>query len=193
MATSPLAQTLTAALQNYPQLDPRAVMAVASQEGMSGGIGDNGHAFGPFQLNNAGGVITGRFAGQTPQQINQWAWSPAGINYALGRIASVANGLHGQAAVSNIVSRFERPANIPREIAGASAAYGGLPAYTPALQSPVAPALTQTAQTVTPAPVASPLAAQLPGRPRADGSINALLAIAAGNTPTFSNILASIR
>ena len=39
-------------------LDPDAVMRVAAGEGLGGGIGDAGHAFGPFQLNNAGGVIT---------------------------------------------------------------------------------------------------------------------------------------
>lgn len=190
MAASPLLQALNAALVHYPQLDHKAVLAVAAQEGLGGGIGDGGHAFGPFQLNNAGGVITGQFAGQTPEQINKWAWSPAGINYALGRIASVANGLHGQAAVSNIVSRFERPANIPREIAGATAAYGGLPSYQ--LQSPAAPALTRTAATLV--PQVSPLAPQLPSRPRPNGgAVNMLLAIAAGQTPTVSNILGSLR
>ena len=109
------------------QIDPAAELAVARQEGLSGGIGDGGHAFGPNQLNNSGGVITGKFSGMTPAQINAWAWSPAGIQYALAGIAKVAGGLKGQAAVTNIVSRFERPANIPRETANALAALG-LPA-----------------------------------------------------------------
>lgn len=106
-------------------LDPAAVLAVASREGLSGGIGDGGHAFGPWQLNNAGGVITGQFKGQTPQQINQWAWSPAGINYALDRIAKVAKGLTGSQAINSIVRNFERPAAPDAEVAGAINAYGG--------------------------------------------------------------------
>ena len=105
-------------------IDPAAAFAVARQEGLSGAIGDGGHAFGPFQLNNAGGVLTGKFSGLTPQQINAWAWSPAGINYALTHIASVAGGQRGAQAVTSIVSRFERPANIPGETQRALAALG---------------------------------------------------------------------
>lgn len=105
-------------------LDPQAVAAVGGREGYSGRIGDGGHAFGPFQLNNAGGVLTGQFAGQSPQQINQWAWSPAGIDYALNRINSVAHGLKGSQAIQSIVRRFERPADPNGEVAGALAAYG---------------------------------------------------------------------
>lgn len=125
MAQAPPA--ILQALAKYPGLDAKAVLAVASQEGLSGGIGDGGHAFGPWQLNNAGGVITGRFNGQTPGQINQWAWSPQGIAYALSGINRVASGLHGAQAVNAIVSQFERPANPGHEIAGALSAYG-LPA-----------------------------------------------------------------
>lgn len=125
MAQAPPA--ILQALARYPGLDAKAVLAVASQEGLSGGIGDGGHAFGPWQLNNAGGVITGRFNGQTPGQINQWAWSPQGIAYALSGINRVAHGLQGAQAVNAIVSQFERPANPGREIAGALSAYG-LPA-----------------------------------------------------------------
>lgn len=127
MAGTGLAALVNQRLRKFPNLDPRAVLAVASQEGLGGGIGDGGHAFGPFQLNNAGGVITGKFPGQTPEQINQWAWSPAGIDYALSGINNVAGGLKGAPAVTNIVSRFERPANIPRETQGALRAYGGVP------------------------------------------------------------------
>lgn len=118
-------------------LDLNALLAIASHEGASGGIGDNGHAFGPFQENNAGGVLTGRFQGQSPQQINQWAWSPAGINDALNRIASVASGEHGAQAVRDIATKFERPANVGAEIQDALAHYGGtgavpnVPARTP--------------------------------------------------------------
>lgn len=105
-------------------LDPAAVLAVASQEGLSGRIGDGGHAYGPFQLNNAGGVITDTHPGVNDPGTQAWASSPAGINFALDRIAAVAKGQHGQQAVNSIVTQFERPANPGREVAGASAAYG---------------------------------------------------------------------
>lgn len=106
-------------------LDPNAVDAVGSQEGFSGRIGDGGHAFGPFQENNAGGVLTGRFPGASAQQLNNWAWSKPGIMDALTRMASVARGETGSRAVQDIVSRFERPANPGAEIAGALRSYGG--------------------------------------------------------------------
>jgi hypothetical protein len=49
------------------------------------------------------------------------------LNYALSRIASVAGGLHGANAISNIVRRFERPADPGSEVAGALASYGVSP------------------------------------------------------------------
>lgn len=94
-------------------------MAVASREGLSGGVGDSGHAFGPFQLNDAGGVITGR-----PGNHRAFAESPEGIAWALGQIAQVAKGQRGQQAINSIVRRFERPANPDAEVAGALASYG---------------------------------------------------------------------
>lgn len=105
-------------------VDPKAALAVGSQEGLSGGIGDGGHAFGPFQVNDAGGVLTNKFPGWTTQQKQSWAWSPAGVNFALDGIAGVAKGLSGPEAVKNIVSRYERPANPGKEISGALNAYG---------------------------------------------------------------------
>lgn len=118
-----MAQRLTpaqiAAMARARGLDPAAVMSVAQQEGLGGGIGDGGHAFGPFQLNDAGGVITGKFPGQSQQQTQDWAWSGPGVSYALGGIQKVASGLQGPAAVRAIVSRFERPADIPGEISRA--------------------------------------------------------------------------
>lgn len=125
--TSPLVQLLQRELAKFPQIDPRAELAIAAHEGLSGGIGDGGHAFGPNQLNNAGGVLTGKFAGQSPSQINQWAWSPAGIDYALQGIAKIAGGLHGLPAIQAITNRFERPANPGAEIADAARHYGGIP------------------------------------------------------------------
>lgn len=124
-------------------VDVGAANAVFGQEGASGGIGDSGHAFGPGQFNDAGGVWTGRFPGMSPEQKNQQAWSPQGLAELAGRVGSVASGLHGPAAVSNIVSRFERPANIPGEISRALASLGGggggqsfAPANATAMQQP---------------------------------------------------------
>lgn len=149
-ASNPIVQSIVAGARAR-NIDPNAVLAVSRMEGLSGGIGDGGHAFGPFQLNNAGGVITGRFQGESPQQIQQWATSPAGIDFALGRIGQVAGGLSGQAAVRAIVSRFERPADIPGETSRAIAAYG-----TPSA-APVAP--------MAPPPAAGGMPAPTPGRP----------------------------
>lgn len=100
-------------------LDPAAVLAVAKQEGLGGGIGDQGTSFGPWQLH-----VGGAFPSGVTGNRQNWAWSPAGLNYALSRISSVAKGLHGSQAVNAIVRRFERPAAPDREVAGALAAYG---------------------------------------------------------------------
>lgn len=101
-------------------IDPQAALAVARVEGLGGGVGDGGHAFGPFQLNDAGGVLTNR-----PGNHRQFAESPAGINWALDQIAGVARGLHGRGAVNAIVRRFERPANPDAEVQKALGLYGG--------------------------------------------------------------------
>ena len=91
------------------RLDPNAVFAVARGEGGLdwGAVGDGGHAFGPFQLNDAGGVITGR-----PGDHAAFANSPAGLDFALRKMAEAgAAGLTGPAAVEAIIRRFERPAD----------------------------------------------------------------------------------
>lgn len=99
------------------QLDPNAVVAVALQEGISGKVGDNGTSFGPWQLHQGGAYPAN--APQAPDAANTWAWSPAGVDYALGRMQSVAGGLKGRAAVHAIVYRFERPTNPAGEYAAA--------------------------------------------------------------------------
>src|SRR5262245_9791771 len=118
-------------------LDPRAVLAVASAEGLGGGVGDYGTSFGPFQLHVGGALPKGRG--------RAWAESRAGIDYALRQIQGVAGGMSGQQAVANIVRRFERPADPTGEIARAMGSYGGslgsvvanavVPAGTPARTS----------------------------------------------------------
>ena len=120
---SPLAQLVSAQLAKYPTLDPRAVMAIAGHEGLSGGIGDNGTSYGPFQL-HVGGALPNTIGALGPQAANRWAWSPAGIDYALSRIASVAGGLSGLPAITAISTRFERPANPQAEIRDAASRYG---------------------------------------------------------------------
>lgn len=93
-------------------LDPAAVLAIASHEGLSGGVGDGGHAFGPFQMNDAGGVLTNAPASH---HSNAWAWSPAGIRFALSHMATVAKGLKGKEAIHALVYGYERPADKPGE------------------------------------------------------------------------------
>ena len=125
---SPAAISLLNRLLAQRGVDVQAADAVFGMEGLSGGIGDQGHAFGPGQFNDAGGVWTGRYQGATPQQKNQLAWSPAGLAELADRVARVAAGQHGAQAVQSIVTRFERPANPGREIAGALGRSTGAPA-----------------------------------------------------------------
>lgn len=121
-----------AALQTYIReqsirrgLDPNAVLAVATVEGgFSGAVGDSGSSYGPFQL-HVGGALP---AGKT----NEWARSTVGINYALNRIASVAKGLTGKAAINAIVTKFERPAAPQAEVTKAYNIYRSSPSTTDA-------------------------------------------------------------
>lgn len=117
-------------------LDPAAVLAVAMVEGglRRGAIGDQGTSFGTFQLHQGGALPRGRGL--------NWADSRAGINFALDRIAGVARGKRGQAAVNAIVRGFERPAAPGQEIAKALANYGKIGGGSVAAMTPAArPAL----------------------------------------------------
>lgn len=102
-------------------LDPKAVLAIASHEGLGGGIGDGGTSFGPFQLHQGGALPRG-----IPlSQAQNWAWSPAGINYAeQAMVRAGAGGKTGLDAISAISRNFERPANPAAEIADAARHYG---------------------------------------------------------------------
>ena len=100
-------------------LDPAAVLAVASTEGglRYGAVGDSGSSFGPFQLHVGGALPAGKGAA--------FANSPEGIRYALDQMVKVgAGGLTGADAISTIVSKFERPANVSGQIAKAQGRYG---------------------------------------------------------------------
>lgn len=132
MANQADINALRAMLSRYPSLDPNAVMAISGHEGLSGGIGDNGTSFGPFQL-HLGGAYPSWAPHGSPQQDNAWAWSPQGLQYALNQINQVAGGLHGLPAISAISRRFERPANPAAEIADAAAHYGHGLQYNPAM------------------------------------------------------------
>lgn len=98
------------------QIDPTAALAVASAEGLGGGVGDQGTSFGPYQLHVGGALPAGRG--------RAWAESPAGIEYAIRQIGGVAGGLRGRPAVESIVRRFERPADPSGEIVRALGAMG---------------------------------------------------------------------
>lgn len=104
-------------------VDVNALMSVASAEGLGGGVGDGGHAFGPFQMNDAGGVLTGKF--KSPQEAQAYAESPQGIEDAIKQIAAVVGNKTGPDAVKAIVTQFERPADPDGEIARALSVYEG--------------------------------------------------------------------
>lgn len=98
-------------------LDPRAVLAVATVEGgFSGAVGDSGTSFGPFQLHIGGALPSGKG--------KAWAQSTEGVDYALAQIAKVAKGKSGLAAITAIVTLFERPAAPQAEISRAMKVYG---------------------------------------------------------------------
>jgi hypothetical protein len=117
-------------------IDPAAALAVASREGMGGGVGDNGTSFGPWQL-HIGGALPASYAALGPNSSDSqtWAWSPAGIDYALKMMADLgAAGKKGADAVQAIVYNFERPFDPASETAAAIAAYnsfGGSIGMTP--------------------------------------------------------------
>lgn len=112
-------------------VDPRAALAVASAEGLSGGRGDSGTSAGPFQLHRGGALPANRDY--------SWAESPAGIEYALRQIGGVSKGLSGRSAVENIVRRFERPADPSGEIVRALGAYGQFGGAAPGLSMSASP------------------------------------------------------
>jgi hypothetical protein len=122
---------LIAQLARQYRLDPAAVLAVARGEGGLTNrpgtldIGDEagGGSYGPFQL-YARGALPRRLVGNQSAADN-WAWSPAGIRYALSKMASVgAGGLTGEAAIRRIITQFEKPRNPQASITNAIARLG---------------------------------------------------------------------
>jgi hypothetical protein len=138
-------------------IDPVAALAVARGEGglvnRKDDIGDlaGGGSYGPFQL-YAQGALPKKFRGN-PALADKWAWSPAGIDYALRKMKeSGASGLKGEAAVNAIVRKFERPADPDTSVANAVARLGsiklkgGQPAPAPSVrQTTSSPAIPQQA------------------------------------------------
>lgn len=132
-ATAYATPTITGAKDGYvPKIqeygakhgvDINALLSVAAVEGLGGGVGDGGHAFGPFQMNDAGGVLTGKY--KSSDEAKAYAESDAGIEDAIKQIAAVAKGKTGADAIKAIVSGFERPADPNGEIAKALALYTG--------------------------------------------------------------------
>lgn len=134
-SVAPLIATLSRTLG----LDPRAVLAVARGEGGlvnrpgTQDIGDlaGGGSYGPFQLYSQGALP--RSLRGNRARADSWAWSPAGIRYALTQMAKTSRGLSGADAVRSIVTRFERPANPQASIAAALGRLGaGVPSGQPA-------------------------------------------------------------
>lgn len=108
-------------------LDPRAVKVVAGGEGglKWGAQGDGGYAHGPFQMNAAGGVLTNRWKTQGREAAIAFANSEQGMVEAMrGMAGAGARGLSGMPAVSTIISKYERPADIPGSIAKARERWG---------------------------------------------------------------------
>jgi hypothetical protein len=112
-------------------VDPLAALSIAKYEsgGFSGKAGDNDTSFGPFQLHFGGG-----YPANAPHDVhgaNLWAWSPAGIDYALHGIGAVASGQTGPTAIASISRQFEKPVDPATEIATATGYYNTLKSIQP--------------------------------------------------------------
>lgn len=138
---SSVGQMIVAAARKWG-VDARAALAVAMTEGglKFGAVGDSGHAFGPFQLNNAGGVVSGMDANKAAAFAN----SLQGITFALKSMAAAgAAGKTGFDAIQAIVRGFERPADPAGEIQKALTFYKQLPGAAAAAIKDGAPKVLQ--------------------------------------------------
>jgi hypothetical protein len=99
-------------------------------------------------MNDAGGVLTGRFGSSEARAA--YANSEAGVWEAMSAMAKHARGLKGKDAITAIVSKYERPADIPGGIAKAWGRYGSFTGSGTAALSPSKPgATTFRAESVT--------------------------------------------
>lgn len=104
-------------------VDPRAALSIVPHEGgfqAAPGTydpdtqGNPGWSYGPFQLRSPGGLPIESSGAYGPGYY--FAWSKDGVDYAVDQIATVAQGETGLQAITDIVTRFERPANAQAEI-----------------------------------------------------------------------------
>lgn len=110
------AQTVLKLAPKYG-IDPLAALAVSSAEGASGGIGDHGTSFGPWQMHHGGALPNSVYTGPDSAKAQSFAWSTKGIEYALQHMASGgAKGLTGEAAIKAIISGFEKPKDISKGV-----------------------------------------------------------------------------
>ena len=128
MPQSPSVRDLIVAYAKKHRIDPRAALAVAQGEGglvnREKDRGDGGRSFGAFQLFEEG-ELPRHLVGK-PDRADAWAWSPAGIEHAIRRMAETgARGLRGPAAVEAIIRKFERPADPDSSVRNALGRYGG--------------------------------------------------------------------
>jgi len=122
-ANSAAVAAITHAANKYG-LDPQAMIAVAHAESglRPGAIGDGGHAFGLFQFNNAGGVITGQ---PNPERYLDPNFNAMEAARHMSTIPGLV-GAKGQKAINLMVTKFERPADPGSEVKRASSFYGSL-------------------------------------------------------------------
>lgn len=155
---------MVAAIAQQNNVDPAAALAIANTEGLSGSPGDYGKfvggkfvpltagtpggqytSFGPFQLHQ-GGKLPAWVAARGPKFAQQWANSPAGIQYAIAGIAKTAGGLKGDAAL-RAVSAYETPANPLRDYynaTGKTPPFAGNVPFDPTAKTNVLPQNLQT-------------------------------------------------
>lgn len=106
-------------------IDPLASAANAMNEGIGGTIGDSGSAYGPWQIHATDGRLA-RFSGRAANdpEVQAWAWSANGIDYAHQSMAKAgASGLRGHAAVDRILNYFEQPAERVQNLIRRNASY----------------------------------------------------------------------
>lgn len=112
-------------------LDARALEAVFAHEGITypAEVGDGGTSFGPGQM-HAGGALPSSVWAKGPAYAQQWANSPAGIDYLIAGIRrAVGTSTQGPAEIYAQVTNFEKPKDIPGEISASLQTYqaGGAP------------------------------------------------------------------